>query len=300
MNKEVLEKYQIYPKKVRYKKKIQIIEDEQERKYVLKKNKKRKRDIYEYLEARNFHNFPKPYTNLYEPVELVEYIQDIEVDASQRIEDMVYLLSILHNKTTFYKEIDLHKIKEIYEEMMEQYDDILIYYQNIQRMIEEETYMSPANYYFIIQINKTYQVLTTGKNYLEMWYQAKSEKKTSRFVLNHNHLTPDHLLESQDFYLINWDYASIGFPTEDLENLIKENFQDIHISTILDLYNARYQLTKDEYDLLVAKLCLLKKIDFNQKESKKIEEVSHHSRYLQSMMDFLLEQNSRKPKQNQQ
>jgi len=294
MNRELLERYQIQPKRVRYKKRVQVIEDNQNKKFVVKPNHKKNRNIYQYLSSRNFQYFPRVYTGPDDAMELSEYIEDISIDRAQRIEDMIYLLSILHNKTTFYKELNLDEIKKIYEEMMDEYEYLISYYQSIQSMIEEEVYMSPSNYYFILNISKVYQILVYGRNCLDEWYREVSQRKTLRFVLNHNHLSLEHLLEHEQLYFISWDRAEFGFPTNDLVNLINENYEEIEISTLLSLYEARYKLMRHEYHLFLAKICLLRRLDFKYPEVKKVGEVAKFIQYLQKVYLFLSKQDSKK------
>lgn len=294
MNKEILEKYQLEPKKIRYKKSVQIIEDQENNKYIIKKNQKKNPNIYRYLMNRNFYNFPEVYTTPNDALEVTKYIEDILLDPAQRIEDMIYLLSILHNKTTFYKEIDLDEIKKIYEDTSDEYNYLLSYYQSIQSMIEEEVYMSPAHYYFILNITKVYNLLSIGRQHLENWYNLVNQRKTLRFVLNHNHLSLDHFLESKELYFISWNSAEIGFPSQDLVNLFQENYENIDFQTMMNLYQSKYKLMDEEYSLLVAQICKLKRLDFNQSETKKIEEVTKFNSYTQKLYSYFLKQNSSK------
>lgn len=294
MNKQILEQYQIHPKKIRCKKSVQIIEDEENRRFVAKKNSKKKKNVYEYLMSRNFYNFPKVFTRDQDETELTEYVDDIEVDTAQRIEDMIYLLSILHNKTTFYKEIDLDEIKRIYEELSDEYNYLANYYQSIQTMIEDEIYMSPAHYYFILNSSKLYKILEIGRQSLENWYQQLNQKKTLRFVLNHNYLTTDHFIENENLYFINWNKADIGFPSTDLINLFQLNYEEIEISTLIHGYESKYKLTQDEYNLLIAGICKLPRLNFNQNETTKIEEVTKLNRYIQKIDLYFSKQNSSK------
>lgn len=297
MNREFLEKYQLYPKSIQYKNKVKIIE-EQDKKYVVKQNRKKFPNLYSYLTSRNFLNFPNIYTSLEEEYEMSEYIEEIPVDEAQKVEDMIYLLSILHNKTTFYKKVELDALKKIYEDTISEYQYLFSYYQNIQSMIEEEIYMSPSHYYFILNISDTYQVLIKGKEALENWYKIVNEKKTLRFTLNHNNLEKDHLIVNNQLYFISWDKAENNFPIIDLVNLFQNNYDIIDIETLLSLYQSKYQLLDYEYYLFIAKICLLKRIDFNDSEDKKIETISSFIEYIKKIKDYFLKENTPKTTQN--
>lgn len=298
MNREILEKYGVCPKKVRYKKNAQIIETEENRKYVAKKNLKKKKHLYDYLTSRGFYNFPKSFTDPLEEIELTEYIDETEVDIAQRLEDMIYLLSILHGKTTFYKEVDLDKIKKIYEDMSDEYAYLFSYYQGIHSMIEEEVYMSPAHYYFILNSSFAYRVLEEGRRHLEIWYNLMRERKTLRFCLNHKNLDVSHLLEGKEPYLISWNYSDFGFPEDDLVHFFQKNYFYLELEMVLSLYEGKCKLMDYEYYLLMAQICKLKRLDFNTSESIQMNQVVEWNQYVDKIYRYLLKQNSKKTQQH--
>ena len=69
-------------------------------KYVIKPMV-RKSDFYDYLLSRNFNYYPNIYSNIDDEVELMDYIKDNDVPDEQRLEDMIYLTSILHLNTSY-------------------------------------------------------------------------------------------------------------------------------------------------------------------------------------------------------
>jgi len=79
-------------------------------KYVIKPMH-RKAQIFDYLLTRNFKYFPKVYSTVDDNIELMDYIEDKQTPTEQRLEDIVYLDSILHLNTTFDKIIDIDNIK---------------------------------------------------------------------------------------------------------------------------------------------------------------------------------------------
>lgn len=289
MNNDILELLEISPKKIRSKGKTKILDE----KYVVKKTNKSNQKIYDYLSSRGFYNFPQ-FILEKDGLEVTEYKKELDMDQNQKIEDMIYLLTILHNKTTFYKELDLDEIKRLYEETIDQLNYLISYYQSIQSIIEEEVYMSPANYYFIINSDKFYRVFNKGLYFIEKWLEQVQNKKSIRFVLNHNHLSKDHLVESDGLYFVSWDRASFGFPISDLEMLWKNNYEYLDLETLLSGYNSKYKLCEEEYFYYLARLCIIKRIDFNQDEHKKIKEIIELVKYIEKLDYYFLKQNSNK------
>ena len=85
-------------------------------KYIIKKNNK-KDDIISYLDNRNFNYYPHIYDKD-SNYELVEYLHDTDMPKEQKMNDLVKLVSLLHNKTTYYKEVDEADYKELYEDLL--------------------------------------------------------------------------------------------------------------------------------------------------------------------------------------
>ena len=112
-----LKKYNIIPTGYEYKHNVKIIETKNN-KYVLKRNKNNVLDIFNYLHLKNFNYFPNVYNkdrnDLYE---IYEYIDSSDMSNYEKSEEIIYLLSLLHNKTTYYKNIDIdeYKIQDGYD-----------------------------------------------------------------------------------------------------------------------------------------------------------------------------------------
>lgn len=273
MNKrKLLDKYQIYP--IRYKKKnnVDILSTDDNR-YVLKKGNYH--NIYEYLQTRNFKNIPCLINNNDDDYNLYQYIDDYSVPKEQRVEDFIYLLSILHNKTTFYKKIELDKIKEIFENLRSRQDYLSKYYQNLQDMIEIEKYMSPSHYQLIRNLSLIYFHLTESKNQIEKWYELTKNNKKMRYAMTHGNLKKDHFIENQDLYLISWEHARINSPVYDLENFYRNNWQDISLSSLLEIYQSKYLLTKEELHLFLALIHLPQKIEFSNSELENVRQIQN-------------------------
>lgn len=271
MNKrQELEKYNLKALRYQKKKKVDIISTENNR-YCLKEENNT--NIYEYLKTRNFHNFPSALTNNSDPYEITEYIDDFEVPVEQRIEDLIYLVSLLHTKTTFYKNVDIDQIKKIYEEIIDRQDYLYNYYSGLQNMIESEVYMSPSHYLLIRNISTLYQNIRESKKRIESWYQKVKISKKLRYAMTHGALEKEHLIENHDLYLISWGKAKINLPVYDLLSLYQNNKEKIDIFDLLDIYQTKYSLKEEEIDLFLALILLPEKLEMKKTEVQKIKQV---------------------------
>lgn len=290
-NQELFKRFQIKPKSIRKFGSIYMVSTD-DRKYVLKK-KKRKTNSFDYLISRNFQSFPRIYTKADDDIELMDFLEDRETPLEQRLEDLVYLASILHTKTTFYKTVDMDYIKEIYENTITKQESIYQYYYDLQDMIELEVYMSPSNYLLIRNISIIYLALRRSREFLESWYQKIQTAPKMRYTYIHGNLKPEHLIENEDLYLISWDESRIDLPIYDLLSLYQNSFMDIDLKDILEIYESKYSLKKEEYDLLLALLLIPNKIDLQLKEYPKTKQVNQMILYIDKTLSYL-EKNTEK------
>ncbi len=281
--KELLEKYQIFPKSVEKKRNVDIIGTPTGR-YVLKKGDSH--TIYEYLETRNFHNLPRPITIREEGYLIYPYIDDSDVPKEQRVEDFIYLLSILHTKTTFYKTVELDNIKEIFETIRRRQDYLIQYYHNLQDMIETEKYMAPSHYLLIRNLSLIYFHLTESKIQIEKWYDLMKEHKKMRYVMTHGNLKKEHFIENRDLYLISWENARINLPAYDLENFYRNNWRETTLHDFLEIYQSKYLLRKEELSLFLSLIHLPEKIELGESELQNIRMIHVFTRYHEQLEEW--------------
>lgn len=266
MNKqELLTKYHLFPIKYQKYKKIDLITTKEDR-YVLKRGNYH--TIYEYLQTRNFHHLPEPLTERGEEYTIYRYLEDYPLPQEQRVSDFLYLLSMLHNRTTFYKTLEVDKIKEIFEEIRKRQDYLMEYYHNLQDMIEVEKYMAPSHYQLIRGLSLVYYHLSESKKEIESWYKVMIDKRKMRYAMTHGNLKKEHFIENQDLYLISWNRARIHSPVYDLENFYRNNWKEITIDDLLDIYESKYRLTEEEVHLFFALVSLPIKVTFQESEIK--------------------------------
>ena len=283
MNKEeLLNKLNIKVSSIKKIGKVEIINDS----HVIKKMN-RKSDFYDYLKTRKFINFPPVYTNIGDEVEITKYIKEKDIPDEQKLEDLSYLTSILHLDTTFDKNMDIDKIKEIYESTIDRLNELSNYYHNLQNIIEEEIYMSPANYLLIRNISLIYKSLNLSRSYLDKWYKIVEKNNSLRYAYIHGNLRKEHLIEKDNLYLISWDKSLIDFPIKDLEILYRNSFMDVNISDILAIYENKYSLKKEEKYLLFNKILIPERIEFNCEEYLKTKNIGNMILYLEKTYKYL-------------
>lgn len=262
----ILKKYNIVPTKIVKNNNVVIIDD----KYVVKENKNK--DIYHYLDDRSFKYYPKIVNKVDDDYLITEYIKEEDTTDRTKIEDMIDLTALLHNKTTFYKKVDVADKKEIYEDTMKKINDIFKYYDSYMVDIESKEIYSPSEYLLAVNISIIFSSLYKAKERLDSWYENIKDKDKVRYVINHNNLDVSHFIKSDNKYLTSWDKASIGLPIYDLYNLFTKKMYDYDL--ILDSYTSSYPLLDYEKELLLIFLLIPHKIEKEDEYDKVVEIVN--------------------------
>lgn len=254
--------------KITLKNSVKIINND----YVIKKQNNNLDNIYNYLQSRSFDYFPKIIkennNNIY-----YEYISDINEPKEQKIIDLIILISILHSKTTFYKEVDIDYYKELYEKISNEIDDTYNYYNEVMDNIESVIYMSPSNYLIARNISMIYKNLSYAKNMIDKWYKQVENERKVRVVLIHNNLKLEHYLKADKSYLISWDNSKIDMPIFDLVSLYKNNYLDFEFVDLLNIYLKKYPLTSEEMYLFLAIIAIPSKIIKEDSEYKTVTSI---------------------------
>lgn len=222
-------------------------------------------NTFNYLESRAFNNYAKRVfeNNNYD---VYEYINGYNEPNEQKILDLINLLTILHYKTTFYKEVDIDYFKEIYENTINKIDYIYNYYTDIISLIETSIYMSPVEYLIARNISKIYESLNYSKENINKWYELVKNKRRIRVVNIHNNLSLEHYIKGNKPYLISWEKSKIDNPIYDLYNLYLNHYLDFDFNELFINYESKYPLLNEERILLFSLLTIPWKFEFNDTE----------------------------------
>lgn len=293
---EILKKYDLHPRKYKKNKNTTYIETEYER-YIIKKKNTNNKYIYEYLKSRNFDYIPK-ILNENEEYEITEYIEDFNIPKEQKIIDLINLVSLLHNKTTHFKEITEDDYKEIYEDINNNIEHLKSYYEDLITMIETKVYMSPCEYLIARNITKIFETLYFSKKELDSWYDLVKEKTKQRLVVLHNNLELEHFIENKKKYLISWDKSKIGMPLFDIYKLYKKHALEFEFSEILKLYEKNYPLLEEEKKLLFILISIPQKLELKKTEYENTKEAGKLMNYVYKTEKLILPYYSDKRPEN--
>ncbi len=247
--------------RILYKNNLKLVEVDNQ-KYILKKTNQNEHDVYNYLRSKDYHNFLPPVekTSTYD---LYQYI-NTELPTQDKAIELIYLMSMLHIKTTTFQEITLDKVKEQYEETIQKITYLRDYYLDQQDYIETKVFMSPAEQLLMRNISKIYKALNYAEYKINSWYELKSKQKTERIVQLHNNLTTKNILKSQNSYLINWEKSKKGLVVYDFLNFYHNHYFEMEMTSLFREYQAKYKYTADETLLFQSLISLPPKLTFEK------------------------------------
>lgn len=278
------------------KQKNRTIIQAKDKRYVAKENKNKM--IYDYLSSRGFMYYLEPLKRN-EDYNLYQYIEEIDTPNEQKALDIIHIMALLHKKTTYYKEINLDEIKEIYENTTNQILYLFEYYHNLQETLEQEEFFSPSSYMLLREISSIYGSLNYCKEEIDRWYETIKQKKEIRLCLVHNNLDISHILESENKYLISWSKAKKDLPIYDFYHFFNNCFEMMDFSLLYKEYIANYPLTKEEEELLFVFISIPEKVILDLDEYTNCLKIKKLYTKLSRANNIILNQRSKQQKQEQ-
>ncbi len=263
-------------------------------KLICKNKKTNLLEIHNYLKAKKYDTFLPLLNNYNDNIEIYPYIEEKITDKSSKAIDLIYELSMLHIKTTSYEEVNLDNIKKLFEDLTNRCNYLYKYYLDLQDYIENNVYMAPAEYLLIRNISLIYKALLLAKEKLNAWYNTKEDKV--RYVLLNNNLKLSNFLIGARNYFLNWNYSKRDRVVYDFLNFFQNNYLDIDMKSLYDLYQSKYKYTKNEEYLFFCLLLLPWEIDFNNSNYINTIKVKNLIIYIEKVLSFLEDNNIDKEK----
>lgn len=249
--------------------------------YVVK-NKKNKdiKELYKYLNSRDFHYYPLLVEDNRSDINVFEYVEDNSIDNEQKLFDLINLVSLLHNKTSYYKEVTNDKIKAIYEELLGRTIYMEEYFNKIIFNIEDDIFVSPSSNLLLNNSSKIFESLVFLKKEIDEWYKITIDSDKMRVCLVHNNLNLDHYIKSDKDYLISWDNYIIDSPIIDIVKLYKNIYINMNFSEALKLYMEKFPLNDSEKKLLFIMLVMPDEINLTNDEIKNVVTIRKYLDYI--------------------
>ena len=266
---------------------------EEDDKYILKDTDKDIEGLFSYLHSRGFDNIPDIIDTSNDGVKY-KYIESKTKDNVSKKLEISKLLSLLHYKTSYHKDVSKHKYREIYDKLKDKEEYIEEYYNKLMDKIEMEIYPSPSHYL----IERNYSIVLGSINFIKSetkrWFKLVENKTKERVSIVNNNPKLEHLIIGEDSYLVNWDNYMVDTPIIDLYKLYKidNNYKDFY--DMYKEYSKNFTLTEEEKKLFFIMISIPPKIEELDNEIINTKIVNDLINYLYKTNEFIKLINSNK------
>ncbi len=228
---------------------------------VIKKKKNDKiLELYDYFETVGFDNYPKVLNSNDDVIES-EYIKSKKYHEVIEGVEFINVVSMLHYKTLFYKDVSKNKYRNIYNKISNNIEYLKKYYENMISNIENEIYMSPSHYLFARNYTAIDSSLKYASSTLKKWFKKVENKSKERVCIIHNNLSLKHFIKGDKNYLISFDNYLVDTPILDLYKFYKKEGFKLDFSYLLKQYNNNLNLLEEEKMLLNILISIPPKIE---------------------------------------
>lgn len=284
---ECLAKYDIQVKRISYSGKYIII-DSEDGKYLLKKKDSNKEELFNHLKQINYNYYMPIINDFSDYYELYPYYEDNISGNYTKAKEMLYALAILHLKTTTYLDYSQDEVKEIYENTDILIDNMSKYYLDLQDYFEGIEFLSPAQYLLMKNISRIHYLLRMAKSNLEDWYR---DLGSVREVLLLNNVSLSNFRVGEVSYFVDFKDAKNGLVVYDLVNFYKNEVLNVDFFSLFSFYTSKYHLNRDELELFYTLICIPWKITFTKNNYLDSLRVRKLVDYVGITLEFLLEKN---------
>lgn len=281
MNNAIIELKNLYkPYRFTKKKNITILESTSGSFVVKNKSSRKINEAYNYLISRNFDYFPRLVGEDRDDVNVFEYIETVDMPKEQKASDMIDLVALLHNKTTFYKEVTEDKYKEIYGNLKDNIIYFKNYYDNLYNVLVEEIYPSPSHYLLVRNMYKIFAALDFALEELDNWYDKTKFELKDRVAFIHNNLETDHFIKNKKDYLVSWEKSKIDSPILDLIVFYQKEYMNLDFETLIKRYLKNYPLKDNELQLFCIVISIPPQINLGYDEMLATREIRKKLDYI--------------------
>ena len=209
---------------------------------------------YNYLLSRGFDYIPRiiDYDDKYI---MFDNLEAVNYDISEKLLDYIRVISLLHIKTSYYKEVNNLEYNFIYEELLSKINDTRNYYESLINGIESREYMSPVEYLIARNISLIFYIINICFDLLEKYYSIVKGKSNIRVVTLYNNDIANVVKTKDSIYLTDFNSSYIDSPIYDILFIYNKYYNYIDLDTILNTYTKVFKLSEEE--LLLIKILVL-------------------------------------------
>ena len=254
--------------------------------YVIKLNTNNY-DIYKYLVSRDYLLFPKSFSKKENNYDISLFINNLTINDEQKITEYIKTIALLHKKTSYKREINLDEVKEKYEYLKNKIISLREYYLKLNDKLDNELFLNPSAYLLLRNISLIYNTLNNIENLLNEIYQVIKDDKSIRVSLIHNNTNLDHLIISDNKYLVSWDKAMFDNPIYEIKDIYRKYYNLIELNDLINIYESINKLTDIEMKSLLIILAIPNEIKLTNNTFNDTKKINNEVNYLNKVNELL-------------
>ena len=240
---------------------------------VVKEKEKDLRSLYQYLESRGFSSYPALLDDSREGVNVFEYVPDTKMPIEQKAMDFMKVVALLHQKTTYYREVSEDDFKQIYDNILGQIDYLRYFYTDLYERYFKSVYPSPSEYLLLRNLSKIFSSLDFSAHELEDWYRTVQNLSKYRVCQIHNHLCLEHYHKCNKDCLLSWEKSRQDTPVLDLLNFYHCAYFDLNFEVLLQEYSRICPWSEEEKKLFFLVISLPLKFEEKGTEFERVKKI---------------------------
>ena len=278
----VFDKIPISIKGVHHKSKYSVIESTDSHYYLVLKKDKVDKDLILYLKSLSIVNSP-----LYEIGEFEIYPYFFQNISSYPLVDA---LCLLQNKTIVVERLSHSTKSIIYQELTNQIQNYIHYYEEIQNHIESFSFPKIDYYCFLQNISLFYKSLSLAQYYLDQWNRSNDFSFRKVFSL-HNVSNDTVFYFNNQLCFFDYHFGSFDYFFYDFVSYIQREWFSLNLESIWKLYQEKMNLSLAEKNLLYCFLLLIKPISFTDSTYSNTVSIYYSLEYFDLIFRFLSKEN---------
>jgi len=170
------------------------------------------------------------------------------------------LLSLMHNKTSYFKNID-NENKDLYNNIKNRINEMMFYYNTLINDIELKEYNSPTEYLILRNSSIIFSSFNNSLNELNDWYEKEKNVDKKRVCTLYNNFNLNNLIKTKEnIYITDLNKVYIDRPIYDLVSFYNKYYLEFDFYNLIKSYEKVFPLSSSEINLFLILVSIPEKI----------------------------------------
>ncbi len=294
---EILDKYSISIHKISKYLNYSIIEDYQNKKYLIKIKDSNLDKIFSYLKEMDYPYYVPFLNDKNDSYQIYPYYEDHIYDNSYKGKEIINAICDLELKSMEYHDYSLEQLKEYYDQKVKELDDLMNYYLSLQETIENSNSFSPSSYFLLLHISEFYHNIRFSRYELERWYSFEEKRMRTSYLIGDVSFSNFRIGDKK--YFIDYKNYKRDFFLEDIISFYRKEGLLIDMISLFDLYQSKISLTRSEKSFFFFRLLIPNKVSIHDNSYSDCIKIRREIDFMNKSREFYLKENKEDEETNQ-